>query len=177
MSSFSDCTLGSPSSYTLAQTSSAHVATSLSGQSLSGTQPSPPDYKFVAQPFSFTSQTIPGDLTSQSTQNREKQALRDAWARQNLSSEMVARAVPQNTRSGSRQSQPQLSIKQENQGSEPSVSPSQASSPAGMDVREALAKCEDPALGWSMTFWVTIADPVVSSVPDLNLQMKSQYTY
>jgi hypothetical protein len=29
-------------------------------------------------------------------------------------------------------------------------------------VRDALAKCEDPALGWSLQFWVTIADPVVS---------------
>jgi hypothetical protein len=34
--------------------------------------------------------------------------------------------------------------------------------PYGMDVRDALAKCEDPALGWSLQFWVTIADPVVS---------------
>ncbi len=33
--------------------------------------------------------------------------------------------------------------------------------PEGMDVREALAKCEDPTLGWSLQFWVTIADPVV----------------
>jgi len=34
--------------------------------------------------------------------------------------------------------------------------------PEGMDVREALAQCEDPALGWSLQFWATIADPVVS---------------
>lgn len=34
--------------------------------------------------------------------------------------------------------------------------------PGGMDVRDVLAKCEDPALGWSMQFWVTIADPLVS---------------
>ena len=36
--------------------------------------------------------------------------------------------------------------------------------PKGMDVREALAQCEDPALGWSLQFWATIADPVVSLV-------------
>ena len=41
--------------------------------------------------------------------------------------------------------------------------PLQSSLPDGMDVREALSKCEDPALGWSMQFWVTIAsDPSVS---------------
>lgn len=34
--------------------------------------------------------------------------------------------------------------------------------PDGMDVQEALAVCEDPTLGWSLQFWVTIADPVVS---------------
>lgn len=34
--------------------------------------------------------------------------------------------------------------------------------PGAMDVRDVLAKCEDPALGWSMQFWVTIADPLVS---------------
>jgi hypothetical protein len=37
--------------------------------------------------------------------------------------------------------------------------------PRGMDVRDALAKCEDPALGWSLQFWVTIADPLVSLSP------------
>jgi len=36
--------------------------------------------------------------------------------------------------------------------------------PEGMDVREALAQCEDPALGWSLQFWATIADPVVGLV-------------
>jgi hypothetical protein len=34
--------------------------------------------------------------------------------------------------------------------------------PEGMDVREALAQCEDPALGWSLQFWATIVDPLVS---------------
>lgn len=34
--------------------------------------------------------------------------------------------------------------------------------PYGMDITEALEKCEDPSLGWSLQFWVTIADPVVS---------------
>jgi hypothetical protein len=36
--------------------------------------------------------------------------------------------------------------------------------PEGMDVREALAQCEDPALGWSLQFWATIADPLVSRI-------------
>lgn len=33
--------------------------------------------------------------------------------------------------------------------------------PDGMDVKEALARCEDPTLGWSLQFWITLADPVV----------------
>lgn len=33
--------------------------------------------------------------------------------------------------------------------------------PVGMDMRGALAKCEDPRLGWSLQFWITIVDPVV----------------
>jgi hypothetical protein len=33
--------------------------------------------------------------------------------------------------------------------------------PDGMDVKDALASCEDPTLGWSLQFWITIADPVV----------------
>ncbi|WRT70639.1 uncharacterized protein IL334_007637 [Kwoniella shivajii] len=36
--------------------------------------------------------------------------------------------------------------------------------PTGMDVRDALAKCEDPTLGWSLQFWVTIADPLTQHV-------------
>lgn len=31
-------------------------------------------------------------------------------------------------------------------------------------VEDALATCEDPALGWSLQFWVTLADPLVSAV-------------
>jgi hypothetical protein len=34
--------------------------------------------------------------------------------------------------------------------------------PEGLQVKEALARCEDPTLGWSLQFWITIADPVVS---------------
>jgi len=34
---------------------------------------------------------------------------------------------------------------------------------AEMDVRELLAQCEDPTIGWASQFWVTIADPLVSS--------------
>ncbi|ORX41049.1 hypothetical protein BD324DRAFT_575172 [Kockovaella imperatae] len=33
-----------------------------------------------------------------------------------------------------------------------------------MDIRDALAKCEDPTLGWSLQFWVTIADPQTQNV-------------
>ncbi|WWD20651.1 hypothetical protein CI109_105127 [Kwoniella shandongensis] len=36
--------------------------------------------------------------------------------------------------------------------------------PRGMDVRDALARCEDPTLGWSLQFWVTIADPLTQHV-------------
>ncbi|WVW80903.1 hypothetical protein I302_102894 [Kwoniella bestiolae CBS 10118] len=36
--------------------------------------------------------------------------------------------------------------------------------PPGLDVRDALAKCEDPTLGWSLQFWVTIADPLTQHV-------------
>ncbi|WWC92229.1 uncharacterized protein L201_007183 [Kwoniella dendrophila CBS 6074] len=36
--------------------------------------------------------------------------------------------------------------------------------PQGLDVRDALAKCEDPTLGWSLQFWVTIADPLTQHV-------------
>lgn len=34
--------------------------------------------------------------------------------------------------------------------------------PEGLQVKDALARCEDPTLGWSLQFWITIADPVVS---------------
>lgn len=34
--------------------------------------------------------------------------------------------------------------------------------PEGLGVKEALAQCEDPTLGWSQQFWITIADPNVS---------------
>jgi hypothetical protein len=37
--------------------------------------------------------------------------------------------------------------------------------PVGMDMRGALAKCEDPRLGWSLQFWITIVDPVVCLLP------------
>ncbi|EIW69920.1 hypothetical protein TREMEDRAFT_38591 [Tremella mesenterica DSM 1558] len=33
-----------------------------------------------------------------------------------------------------------------------------------MDVRDALSRCEDPTLGWSLQFWVTIADPLTHHV-------------
>nr|ODN96050.1 hypothetical protein L204_03741 [Cryptococcus depauperatus CBS 7855] len=36
--------------------------------------------------------------------------------------------------------------------------------PPGLDVKDALAKCEDPTLGWSLQFWVTIADPLTQHV-------------
>lgn len=34
--------------------------------------------------------------------------------------------------------------------------------PEGMAVKDALAQCEDPQLGWSLQFWITIEAPVVS---------------
>ncbi|BEI80235.1 hypothetical protein CcaverHIS002_0107640 [Cutaneotrichosporon cavernicola] len=33
-----------------------------------------------------------------------------------------------------------------------------------IDVREALSKCVDPSMAWSMQFWVTIADPLTRDV-------------
>ncbi|WVQ70683.1 hypothetical protein IAR50_000205 [Cryptococcus sp. DSM 104548] len=36
--------------------------------------------------------------------------------------------------------------------------------PSGLDVRNALATCEDPTLGWSLHFWVTLADPLTQYV-------------
>ncbi|GMK54712.1 hypothetical protein CspeluHIS016_0112980 [Cutaneotrichosporon spelunceum] len=33
-----------------------------------------------------------------------------------------------------------------------------------IDVREALSKCVDPSMAWSMQFWVTIADPLTHDV-------------
>lgn len=40
---------------------------------------------------------------------------------------------------------------------------------AEMDVRELLAQCEDPTIGWASQFWVTIADPVVSPMTSVLL--------
>lgn len=50
----------------------------------------------------------------------------------------------------------------------PQGSERQTASPstlAPIDVREALSKCDDPSMSWSLQFWVTIADPLVSIVP------------
>lgn len=35
--------------------------------------------------------------------------------------------------------------------------------PMHLDMQSALARCEDASLSWSLQFWVTLADPVVSS--------------
>lgn len=40
---------------------------------------------------------------------------------------------------------------------------------ADMDVRELLAQCEDPTIGWASQFWVTIADPVVDPIASFML--------
>lgn len=34
--------------------------------------------------------------------------------------------------------------------------------PQGMSIQQALAQCHDPTLGWTLRFWVTVADPSVS---------------
>lgn len=34
--------------------------------------------------------------------------------------------------------------------------------PQGMSIQQALAQCHDPTLGWTLRFWVTVADPAVS---------------
>ncbi|GFZ48162.1 hypothetical protein JCM24511_05910 [Saitozyma sp. JCM 24511] len=36
--------------------------------------------------------------------------------------------------------------------------------PEGLQVKDALGRCEDPTLGWSLQFWITIADPVTQHV-------------
>lgn len=36
-----------------------------------------------------------------------------------------------------------------------------------IDVRDTLSKCDDPSMSWSLQFWVTIADPLVGTEPNL----------
>jgi len=138
---------------------------------------SPPDYNSIATPSASAVRA------SQQSRNNEKQALRDAWREQ---ADQLAQArhvqVPRIT--GSRSIEPS-SNSNSNSGSSgenrvrlgisgADLSPTtsilsdqqrqvgrRGYLPEGMDVREALAKCEDPTLGWSLQFWVTIADPVV----------------
>ena len=141
----------------------------------------PPAYHSIATPSASAIQA------SQASRNLEKQALRDAWREQAESLVHVPRGqVPRTTGPPSVEPSSDSNSSGENRervglginGAELSPVLSNLSGPAqqkgfrhrgilpkGMDVREALAKCEDPALGWSLQFWVTIADPSVSLSP------------
>lgn len=135
----------------------------------------PPDYDSITTPSASAVQA------SQASRNLEKQALRDAWREQADQLTQVHRGqVPRsrgppsiepssisNSQSSGEQRERErvgLGIN----GAELSGYAEQRREPGrrgilpeGMDVREALKKCQDPKLGWSLQFWVTIADPVV----------------
>lgn len=144
----------------------------------------PPDYNSIKTPSASAVQA------SQASRNLEKQALRDAWREQaDQLAQVRSRNIPHisgppsiepsshsnsnsdssgNNGVGLGISGAELSLVQSNASASASAPRRQSREigrrgilPEGMDVREALAKCEDPTLGWSLQFWVTIADPVV----------------
>ena len=152
---------------------------------------SPPDY-YTLSPTGeapFASYHRPASDSSPalnpravSLRNKEKQALRDTWAKQDAERQAygdfylfpvphTAHASPPLAQSGAVQGfEPRdgsgSSGSAGTQGRRQSSSVGGAVEslnvlPAGMDIRDALAKCEDPGLGWSLQFWVTIADPQV----------------
>jgi hypothetical protein len=123
----------------------------------------PPHYASISH--TSPSPTTPLEPDVQQTRNREKQALRDAWAEQSLSGPprtlFPVAAIPrlqpvyQSGSSGDHGSSSRgRAGVSERLGSRGVL-------PEGMDVQEALARCEDATLGWSLQFWVTIADPLV----------------
>ena len=144
----------------------------------------PPDYSTLSPSASGSGhpwETLSPQAVA--NKNNEKQALRDTWAKQDAERQAAVALAQQQTSyppvsygppSGSGGQGPFV------QGFEPgrtgdsgsaSGSSGQGSRgtpgsinvlPPGMDIRDALAKCEDPSLGWSLQFWVTIADPQVS---------------
>lgn len=149
----------------------------------------PPTYEFITRsppgPSRAGSTPILGNSSSsdvQAERNKEKQALRDAWAKQDAERDAAARirGLAQPFGYPYHQSQNLLhrdsNSNSNSSGSShlPAASPGRSTAsltrdprdilPPGMDVREALSRCEDPTLGWSMQFWVTIADPVVSQL-------------
>ena len=154
----------------------------------------PPDYSTLplASPStSFgTTRSLGTQLSPQiiATRNNEKQALRDAWAKQDAERQAAACAqqqipFPQASHgplAGSGGEQPHVrgfeptGAGGSNSGSGSSGQGNKGASasknvlPPGMDIRDALAKCEDPSLGWSLQFWVTIADPQVSDLVHLS---------
>ena len=134
----------------------------------------PPDYDSIQTPSTSAIQA------SQASRNLEKQALRDAWREQALAQHhrgSAPRSVaappsiePSSDSNSSGEHRVGLGISQGRRSpprSDTSDTQKRSGStgilPEGMEVHEALAKCEDPTLGWSLRFWVTIADPVVSS--------------
>lgn len=102
---------------------------------------------------------------------QEKQALKEAWAQQNLSPIAPSeKSLPTVEATHDRQPSP-LFLGDRRISSTVSANESLGERvlPQGMDIREALEKCDDPALGWSLQFWVTIADPIVRHRPPLTL--------
>ena len=110
--------------------------------SLTANHTSPPHYGSIPRAVPAFSGVDTSGLGHQASRNQEKQALRDAWSREDLARRRL-HAEPERDRTTSGRAEASFHL------------------PAGMDVSEALSKCDDPTLGWSMTFWVTIADPVV----------------
>ena len=151
----------------------------------------PPTYEFITRSPpgpSRASSTPTSSSDVQAERNKEKQALRDAWAKQDAERDAAARirGLAQPLRYSH---QPQNWVNPDSNSTSsgsshlPAASPGRSTAsltrdprdilPPGMDVREALSRCEDPTLDWSMQFWVTIADPVVSQLGTLRSETAS----
>lgn len=138
------------------------LAVSLSTPSFPSSGPAnvfPPEYNSIPEP-SRTAQ-------KQAERNREKQLLRDQRQPVISSSRIESPRQPPASVEPDSHSSGSGGIRPGNNQSRTSVDTLRELGvrgilPEGMDVREALAKCEDPTLGWSLQFWVTIADPLVN---------------
>jgi len=102
--------------------------------------------------------SLPPASPPQIIKNREKQAIRDAWAQRDaLPLNTVYSPGPISVAPGSQYAEVEEEREEEELGYRGYL-------PNGMNVRDALARCEGPTLGWSLQFWVTIADPIVSLI-------------
>ena len=137
----------------------------------------PPEYETLRPSASSLNDSEAG-INSPNThlvKQQEKQALKEAWAEQNLSPIAPSeRSLPTVEATHDRQPSP---LSPGNRRISSTVSANESLGervlPQGMDIREALEKCDDPALGWSLQFWVTIADPIVRHRPSLTLHTQS----